>query len=129
MEAHRTLIAVGGSMAIAFICVLLSTAPDAPVVSELQPTRAELGDTLALQTDVARAMVFEYGMSDGAAARTMRADNYALSEATKAVRDLEQARLTDEAYEEALRLLEKHRATLDARHTFPSGAFGWILGR
>ena len=30
-----------------------------------------------------------------------------------ALRDQEQARLTDEAYEEALRLLEKHRATLD----------------
>ena len=64
-------------------------------------------------TALARSMVFEYGMSDGAASRTMRADNYALSEETKRVRDQEQARLTDEAYEEALRLLQKHRATLD----------------
>jgi cell division protease FtsH len=64
-------------------------------------------------TALARSMVFEYGMSDGAASRTMRADNYALSEETKRVRDQEQARLTDEAYEDALRLLEKHRATLD----------------
>jgi cell division protease FtsH len=64
-------------------------------------------------TELARAMVFEYGMSEGAAARTMRADNYALSEETKRLRDSEQARLTDTAYEEALRLLEKHRAALD----------------
>ena len=35
-------------------------------------------------TELARAMVFEYGMGEGAAARTMRADNYALSEETQA---------------------------------------------
>ena len=40
-------------------------------------------------TDIARRMVFEYGMSEVAAARTMRADNYALSEETKRVRDSE----------------------------------------
>jgi ATP-dependent Zn protease len=43
----------------------------------------------------------------------MRADNYALSEETKRMRDSEQARLTDHAYEEAKRLLTKHRVTLD----------------
>jgi cell division protease FtsH len=64
-------------------------------------------------TELARAMVFEYGMSDGVASRTMRADNYALSEETKRIRDSEQSRLTDGAYEEALRLLDKHRAALD----------------
>ncbi|MBW3593710.1 MAG: AAA family ATPase [Actinobacteria bacterium] len=64
-------------------------------------------------TDLARAMVFEYGMSDVATSRTMRADNYALSEDTKRLRDQEQARLTDEAYREAVRLLEKHRVFLD----------------
>jgi cell division protease FtsH len=64
-------------------------------------------------TDLARAMVFEYGMGESAVSRTMRADNYALSEETKRLRDSEQARLTDHAYAEALRLLEKHRATLD----------------
>jgi cell division protease FtsH len=58
-------------------------------------------------------MVFEWGMSDTVASRTMRADNYALSEATKRVRDEEQARLTDGAYEDAVRLLRKHRASLD----------------
>jgi cell division protease FtsH len=64
-------------------------------------------------TEIARAMVFEYGMSDVASSRTMRADNYALSEETKRLRDSEQARLTDLAFEEAERLLVKHRASLD----------------
>ena len=64
-------------------------------------------------TSLARQMVFEFGMSDVATSRTMRADNYALSEETKRTRDQEQARLTDEAYDEALRLLSKHRAALD----------------
>jgi ATP-dependent Zn protease len=58
-------------------------------------------------------MVFEYGMSEVAPSRTMRADNYALSEETKRLRDSEQARLTDHAYDEAKRLLRKHRAALD----------------
>jgi cell division protease FtsH len=64
-------------------------------------------------TQLARSMVFEYGMSEVAPSRTMRADNYALSEETKRLRDSEQARLTDHAYEEAQRLLLKHRAALD----------------
>jgi len=64
-------------------------------------------------TSLARSMVFEYGMGDGAVSRTMRADNYALSEETKRMRDQEQARLTDQAYSEALRLVAKHRALLD----------------
>jgi cell division protease FtsH len=64
-------------------------------------------------TEIARSMVFEYGMSAFAPSRTLRADNYALSEETKAMRDSEQARLTEHAYEEALRLLVKHRGSLD----------------
>ena len=64
-------------------------------------------------TGLARSMVFEYGMADEVSSRTMRADNYALSEETKRVRDQEQARLTDDAYKEAVRLLHKHRASLD----------------
>ena len=64
-------------------------------------------------TQIARSMVFEFGMSEIAPARTMRADNYALSEETKRLRDSEQARLTDYAYDEAQRLLFKHRAALD----------------
>ncbi|MDQ3821981.1 MAG: ATP-dependent zinc metalloprotease FtsH [Actinomycetota bacterium] len=64
-------------------------------------------------TELARAMVFEFGMSETVSSRTMRADNYALSEETKRLRDNEQARLTDDAYEAAIRLLEKHRVVLD----------------
>jgi cell division protease FtsH len=64
-------------------------------------------------TELARAMVFEYGMSGVVSSRTMRADNYALSEETKRMRDQAQGRLTDEAYEDAQRLLRKHRVALD----------------
>ncbi len=64
-------------------------------------------------TGLARSMVFEYGMGESVSSRTMRADNYALSEETKRLRDAEQARLTDEAFEEAIRLLTKHRVDLD----------------
>jgi cell division protease FtsH len=64
-------------------------------------------------TGIARSMVFEFGMSEVAPSRTMRADNYALSEETKRLRDSEQARLTDYSYEEAKRLLHKHRISLD----------------
>ena len=56
-------------------------------------------------TQVARSMVFEWGMAEGVSSRTMRADNYALSEETKTMRDNEQALLTDHAYDEAERLL------------------------
>jgi cell division protease FtsH len=64
-------------------------------------------------TALARAMVFEYGMSNVVTSRTMRADNYALSEETKRLRDQQQGKLTDTAYEEAQRLLRKHRRPLD----------------
>jgi cell division protease FtsH len=64
-------------------------------------------------TDIARSMVFEWGMADAVSSRTMRADNYALSEETKRLRDSEQGRLTDSAYAEAVRLLQKHRVSLD----------------
>jgi cell division protease FtsH len=68
-------------------------------------------------TGLARSMVFEYGMGEVVSSRTMRADNYALSEETKRLRDAEQARLTDEAFEEAIRLLTKHRGDLDRLST------------
>jgi cell division protease FtsH len=64
-------------------------------------------------TELARAMVFEFGMGTEVSSRTMRADNYALSERSKQIRDEEQARLTDHAYQESVRLLTKHRAALD----------------
>jgi ATP-dependent Zn protease len=52
-------------------------------------------------------------MGEEVSSRTMRADNYALSEHTKRVRDEEQGRLCDYAFSEAFRLLSKHRRTLD----------------
>jgi cell division protease FtsH len=64
-------------------------------------------------TELARSMIFEFGMGDEVSSRTVRADNYALSEHTKRLRDEEQARLCDFAFSEALRLLEKHRPALD----------------
>ena len=64
-------------------------------------------------TGLARSMVFEYGMGESVSSRTMRADNYALSEETKRLRDAEQAQLTDAAFEEAIRLLTKYRVDLD----------------
>lgn len=64
-------------------------------------------------TELARSMVFEYGMGEAVTSRTVRADNYALSEHTKELRDAEQASLTDGAYSDAVRLLEKHRHALD----------------
>src|SRR5690242_19834198 len=64
-------------------------------------------------TQTARAMVFEWGMGENVTSRTMRADNYALSEETERLRDSEQAQLTDRAYAGALRLLRTHRVALD----------------
>ncbi|HVW88903.1 MAG TPA: AAA family ATPase [Gaiellaceae bacterium] len=64
-------------------------------------------------TQIARSMVFEWGMGESVTSRTMRADNYALSEETKRLRDTEQARLTDSAYDEARRLVASHRPALD----------------
>ena len=68
---------------------------------------------LAKVTSVARAMVFEYGMGDEVISHTLRAEDYPLSERSKELRDAEQARISDAAYAEAIRLLEKHRAALD----------------
>jgi cell division protease FtsH len=64
-------------------------------------------------TTVARSMVFEWGMSAGTTTRTVRADNYALSEETKRLRDAEQRAITDGAYAEALELVAHYRQHLD----------------
>jgi cell division protease FtsH len=64
-------------------------------------------------TAIARSMVFEYGMGESVTSRTMRADNYALSEETKRLRDGEQARIADDAYADALALCEDHRDALE----------------
>jgi len=86
-------------------------------------------------TEISRSMVFDYGMSRLVSSRTMRADNYALSEETKRLRDQEQARLTDEAFEESIRLMQKHRAALDRialalldKETLDKGELAALLG-
>jgi cell division protease FtsH len=65
-------------------------------------------------TAIARAMVFEFGMGDSMHARTVRADNYGLSEETKRQRDEDQSRICDGCYEDALALVEQHRRALDS---------------
>jgi cell division protease FtsH len=64
-------------------------------------------------TQIARSMVFEWGMGETLTSRTARSDDLGLSEETKRVRDQEQVKLTDHAYAESLRLLSTHRAALD----------------
>jgi cell division protease FtsH len=64
-------------------------------------------------TEIARSMIFDFGMGEEVTSRTMRADNYSLSEQAKRLRDEEQGHLTSTAYEEAKRLIAKHRAVLD----------------
>ena len=64
-------------------------------------------------TSIARSMVFDWGMGRTTHSQQVRADNYALSEETKRLRDAEQREITDTAYREALRLIELHRPYLD----------------
>jgi cell division protease FtsH len=64
-------------------------------------------------TALTRRMVFELGMGDTVASRTVRADDYALSEDTKRMRDAEQARLADDAYQRAIDLCSGQREALD----------------
>ncbi len=58
-------------------------------------------------------MVFDWGLGDSLTTRTVRADNFALSEDTKRQRDHEQSAICDHAYAEATRLLTVHRDTLE----------------
>ena len=64
-------------------------------------------------TEIARAMVFDWGMGESVTTRTVSADNFGLSEETKRLRDSEQTKLCDEAYDEAVRLISAHREALD----------------
>ncbi len=71
------------------------------------------GDDLERSTAIARAMVFDWGLGESMTTRTVRADNFALSEDTKRRRDEEQSQICDFAYAEAVRLLEEHRDALE----------------
>jgi cell division protease FtsH len=70
-------------------------------------------DDLERATAIARAMVFEWGLGESLTTRTVRADNFALSEDTKRRRDQEQSAICDFAYLEATRLLTENRESLD----------------
>jgi cell division protease FtsH len=71
------------------------------------------GDDLERATGIARAMVFDWGLGESLTTRTVRADNFALSEDTKKQRDQEQSAICDHAYAEAKRLLIEHREALE----------------
>jgi cell division protease FtsH len=73
---------------------------------------AASGD-LEYTSKIARWMVCELGMGSIVESRTLLAEDGSLSEETKRLRDAEQERLTNGAFEEALRLLNLHRETLD----------------
>lgn len=64
-------------------------------------------------TAIARTMVFDWGMGRTTQSQQMRADDYALSEETKRLRDREQRAITDDAYGWALRVVAEYRAHLD----------------
>ena len=71
------------------------------------------GDDLERATGIARAMVFDWGLGESLTTRTVRADNFALSEDTKRQRDQEQSAICDFAYAEAKRLLVENRDALE----------------
>ncbi len=64
-------------------------------------------------TQVSRQMVFDWGMGETVTSLALKAENYALSEQTKELRDVEQRRIADEAYDRARSLLREHRDRLD----------------
>jgi cell division protease FtsH len=68
---------------------------------------------LARVTQLARRMVFDWGMGTTITSLALKAENYALSEQTKQLRDEEQRQIADQAYEEARRLLREHSDALE----------------
>src|SRR6266508_4623090 len=70
-------------------------------------------DDLKRVTDIARAMVFEYGMGTAIRAHQVPADDYTVSEALRQTRDEEVQAISEEAYRGAYRLLADHRDLLD----------------
>jgi cell division protease FtsH len=81
-------------------------------------TREELIDRMTMSlggrvSKIARWMVCQLGMGSIVESRTLLAEDGSLSEETKRLRDAEQERLANGAFEEALRLVGLHRKTLD----------------
>ena len=70
-------------------------------------------DDLKRVTDIARAMVFEYGMGTSIRAHQVPGDDYGVSEKLRQTRDEEVHAIAEEAYRGAYQLLVDHRDLLD----------------
>src|SRR5204863_213645 len=70
-------------------------------------------DDLKRVTDIARSMVFEYGMGTSIRSHQVPADDYTVSEALRRTRDEEVQAISEESYRGAYRLLADHRGLLD----------------
>lgn len=70
-------------------------------------------DDLKRVTDIARSMVYEYGMGTMIRSFQVPADDFAVSDAFREIRDEEVQAITEEAYRGAHRLLSDHRDLLE----------------
>jgi len=70
-------------------------------------------DDLKRVTDIARSMVYEYGMGTSIRSHQVPADDYNVSEALRRTRDEEVQAISEEAYRGAYQLLADHRDLLD----------------
>ena len=70
-------------------------------------------DDLSRVTAIARSMVYEYGMGTTIRSHQVPADDFAISEATRQLRDEEVREVAEDAYRGASRLLTDHRDLLD----------------
>jgi len=70
-------------------------------------------DDLKRVTDIARSMVFEYGMGTAIRSHQVPADDYNVSDALRQTRDEEVTEISEEAYRGAYQLLVDHRDLLD----------------
>jgi cell division protease FtsH len=70
-------------------------------------------DDLKRVTDIARGMVYEYGMGTSIRSHQVPADDFNVSESLRQTRDEEVTEISEEAYRGAYRLLVDHRDLLD----------------
>jgi cell division protease FtsH len=70
-------------------------------------------DDLKRVTDIARSMVYEYGMGTQIRSHQVPADDLTMSDALRQTRDEEVTEISEEAYRGAYRLLVDHRDLLD----------------
>ena len=71
-------------------------------------------DDLRKVTDIARGMVYEYGMGTSIRAHQIQGDDFTMSESLRKTRDDEVQAVAEEAYRGAHRILSDHRDLLDA---------------